>query len=407
MVRFPETSPFELLDEAGNAFVARVMASARDYLDAHVSFLAEVVGEQKVIRATHGPAQAAGVPVGRRFPLQDTYCQRVLAGTIPQAIYDARADARTRDLWITQLLGIESYMGVPVALPGGRPLGTLCCINFPADPDKRQRDLGFMHFLADLLGRQLEDSVNSHALRRERQHAVHGVLTGGGPTMVYQPIVELPSRRVVGVEALARFDTAFVQAGPDVWFREAWAIGLGHELELAAIGGARRALAELPPSIYLSVNASPATVVSSDFATAIGGIEPGRLVVEITEHAAVDDYAGLVRELAALRTAGVRVAIDDVGAGYSSLRHVLEIAPDIAKLDMSLTRHVDADLARQAMTQGVVAFAERTHITVVAEGVETPEEAAALQSAGVRHGQGNHFARPGSLVGVLRGRELA
>jgi EAL domain-containing protein (putative c-di-GMP-specific phosphodiesterase class I) len=379
----------------------------RDYLGAHVSFLAEVVGQHKLIRAAHGPAQSAGVPVGMRFPLADTYCQRVLSGTIPQAIYDARADARTRDIPLTRVLGIATYMGVPVHLPCGRTLGTLCCINFEPHPEHRDRDLGMLRFLADLLGRHLEDSVASHALRRERRGAVQGVLAGGGPTMVYQPIVEMRTGRMVGVEALARFDTAHVQASPDVWFREAWAIGLGQELELAAIHGARRALTELPAEVYLAVNASPVTVIAADFQRAIGGVEPGRLVVEITEHAAVEDYPALVREVAALRAAGVRIAIDDVGAGYSSLRHVLEIAPDIAKLDMSLTRHVDADVARQAMAQGVVAFAERTRVTVVAEGVETREEAAALEAAGVVYAQGYHFARPGSLASALDAQRSA
>jgi EAL domain-containing protein (putative c-di-GMP-specific phosphodiesterase class I) len=401
MGRYPDPSPFDLLDEAGHAFVDRVLASARDYLGARVSFLAEVVGKQKLIRAAHGPAQAAGVPAGMRFPLEDTYCQRVLSGTIPQAIFDARSDPRTCGLRLTRVLGIESYMGVPVVLPSGRVLGTLCCINFEPQPEQRDRDLGMMRFLADLLGRQLEDSVNSHALRRERDGAVRAVLAGGGPTMVYQPIVDLRSHAVVGVEALARFDTGPVQAGPEVWFREARAIGLGRELELAAVRAALRALAELPPTVYLAVNASPATLADPAFASLLGGVPPGRLVVEITEHAAVEDYCALVHDVGALRAAGVRVAVDDVGAGYSSLRHVLEVAPDIAKLDMSLTRHVDADLARQAMTQGVVAFASRMHVDVVAEGVETPAEAATLDAAGVRYAQGYHFARPASLPVVL------
>lgn len=401
MVRLPDASPFELLDAAAAAFVARVTTSARDYLDAHVSFVAEVVGDHKLIRSASGPAKAAGVPVGMRYPLEDSYCQRVLAGTIPEAIYDARHDARTREIPLTRVLGIVTYMGVPVVMPCGRVLGTLCCINFPPEPERRQRDIAVMRFLADLLGRHLEDSVKAGALRRERHAAVRALVAAGGPTMVYQPVVEIASRRVVGVEALARFDTSPVQAGPEVWFREAWDIGLGRELELSAIEQAMHARATLPADVYLAVNVSPVTLADARFAAAIGGVEPGRLVLEITEHAAVDDYRALVQELAALRAAGVRVAIDDVGAGYSSLRHVLEIAPDIAKLDMSMTRLIDADLARQAMAIGVAAFARRARVDVVAEGVETPAEAAALEAAGVRYAQGHHFAHPGPLAAAL------
>jgi EAL domain-containing protein (putative c-di-GMP-specific phosphodiesterase class I) len=390
-------SPLSLLDEAGAAFVNRVVVAARGYLGAHVSFLAEVVGDEKVIRYADGPADALGVPVGARFPVEDSYCHRLLQGLIPEAIYDVREDPRARAIPLTAVLGIEAYMGVQVIAPGGRALGTLCCINFDADPARRERDLGFMHFLAGLVGAQLEDALHTIDRRRERHAAVRAVLDAGGPRMVFQPIVSPASGGLVGAEALARFD-ATVHHAPDVWFREAWDVGLGVELELAAVRNALPALMQLPPHAFLSINASPRTIADARFLDVIAGVEANRLVVEITEHAIVDDYAPLVEAVGRVRTAGVRIAIDDVGAGYASLRHVLWVSPDIVKLDMSLTRGIDADPVKQALVCGLMAFAARTEFMVVAEGVETAAEADALREVGVRFGQGYLFAKPGPLA---------
>ncbi|GHA79294.1 sensor domain-containing phosphodiesterase [Cognatilysobacter bugurensis] len=390
-------SPLALLDEAGTAFVNRIVAAARGYLGAYVSFLTEVVGNEKVIRYVDGPADAFGLPVGARFVLEDSYCHRVLQGTIPEAIYDVRHDARALAIPLTQVLGIEAYMGVQVSAPGGRALGTLCCVNFDGDPSRRERDLGFMHFLAGLVGAQLEDALHGIERRRERHDAVQAVLDAGGPRMVFQPIVSPATAELVGAEALARFD-APTHRGPDVWFREAWDVGLGVELELAAVRNALPALAQLPPHAFLSINASPCTIADPRFIDAIVGVASERIVVEITEHAVVEDYAPLVDAVARVRRAGVRIAIDDVGAGYASLRHVLWVAPDIVKLDMSLTRGIDVDPVKQALASGLMAFAARTQFMVVAEGVETAAEADALREVGVRFGQGYLFARPGPLL---------
>jgi EAL domain-containing protein (putative c-di-GMP-specific phosphodiesterase class I) len=390
------SSPLALLDEAGAAFVSRVVAAARGYLGAHVSFLAEVVGAEKVIRHVDGPAEAVGLPVGARFALEDSYCHRLLQGMIPEAIYDARNDPVARAIPLTAVLDIEAYMGVPVRAPDGRAIGTLCCINFDGDPERRARDVGFMHFLAGLVGAQLEEALHAADRQRARHAAVREVLDAGGPRMVFQPIVSPASGDIVGAEALARFDGEAPRS-PDLWFREAWDVGLGVELELAAVRNAVPALRQLPPDAYLAINVSPSTLADPRFAAAIAGVPATRLVMEITEHAVVEDYAPLVDVIARLRATGVRVAIDDVGAGYASLRHVLSVAPDIVKLDMSLTRGIDTDPVRQALATGLVAFAARTAFVVVAEGVETAAEAEALREVGVRYEQGYLFARPGPL----------
>jgi hypothetical protein len=122
-----------------------------------------------------------------------------------------------------------------------------------------------------------------------------------------------------------------------------------------------------------------------------------RIVVEVTEHARVNDYLEAQRVLGALRKAGIRVAVDDAGSGYASLRHILELRPDIIKMDLSITRDIDTDPARRALATALVIFAGEVGAVVVAEGAETESELCALQAAGIHRAQGFAISAPQSL----------
>jgi EAL domain-containing protein (putative c-di-GMP-specific phosphodiesterase class I) len=220
--------------------------------------------------------------------------------------------------------------------------------------------------------------------------------TGEGLEVVYQPIVEIATGRVVGMEALSRFRIA-PDRTPDVWFAEAAEVGLGTELQILAFRRALGALEDLPPDVFVSVNVDPETLVSRSFIDALRGMPADRIVLELTEHAATNDYPSLLEALAPLTAAGVRVAIDDTGAGYSSLRHVLELSPDIVKLDISISRHVDTMHSHRALAAALVGFTRAMGIDLVAEGVETQAEARALEDLGVPWIQGFYVAKPGPL----------
>lgn len=216
-------------------------------------------------------------------------------------------------------------------------------------------------------------------------------------SVAFQPICRLADGTAVGVEALARLspDAALP---PDLWFGEAWAVGLGPDLELAVVGEALTRAQRRPEGTYLSVNVSPDVALDSRFSTLVDSVErPSDVVIELTEHQAVSDYDRLNKGLGALRESGVRVAVDDVGAGYASFRHVLELHPDIMKLDVSLTAEIEVDSSRRALAAGLVAVATELGATVVAEGIETLEQLACLTDLGVHHGQGFYLARPGPL----------
>ena len=232
----------------------------------------------------------------------------------------------------------------------------------------------------------------SETLRHEMRHA----LAPGAIAPIFQPIVDLQDRHPVGYEALARF-TAEPLRTPERWFAVADSAGMRTELELAAIHAAVRQFDALPEDAYLSINALPETLLSTDFPDAVLGATPDRLVIEITEHAPVPDYEALQGALHDLLERGARLAIDDAGAGFASLRHILRLRPDIIKLDISLVRNIDTDRAVRALAVGLVSYAVAMGVTIVAEGIERAEELQALQHLGVRYGQGYFLGHPGDL----------
>jgi EAL domain-containing protein (putative c-di-GMP-specific phosphodiesterase class I) len=206
-------------------------------------------------------------------------------------------------------------------------------------------------------------------------------------------MVALAGLRPIGVEALARFAT-LPPRPPDVVFAEAAAIGQGIEPEIAALTAALPTLERLPRDLFLSINVSPQTILGPELGTALIGTALDRVVLEITEHAAVDEYARLATALAPLREAGVRVAIDDAGAGHASFRHVVDISPDIIKLDLGITRHIDRDRSRRALAAALIGFARETGALIIAEGVERAAEFEVLRDLGIDAVQGYYVARP-------------
>lgn len=234
------------------------------------------------------------------------------------------------------------------------------------------------------------------ARRRRVMERIEDVLAGGGLRVAYQPIVELAGGRVVGVEALARFPGGPGEP-PGAWFEEAREVGLGVELELLALRTAIPSLGRLPEAAFLSINLSPEALASPRLRRLLPGLPCTRLVLEVTEHTPVRDYEPLAAPLREFREAGGRVAVDDMGAGYSSLRHILEFEPDLIKMEVRFARGIDADPARRALAAGVLALARELGSEVVAEGIETEDELRTLRALGVPYGQGFYLGRPGPL----------
>ena len=255
-----------------------------------------------------------------------------------------------------------------------------------------------MGHVVDELSQRVRSEARMDGAREQRARRIRRFASGRGMMMVGQPIYELGTGLPVGIEALARFDSP--SRDPEPWFREAWDLGLGPDLELAALEHAVAALSSFPEDIYLAVNLSPDTLLSEGFAELRDAMPWERIVLEVTEHVPIPDYERFRGPIAELRRRGARIAVDDAGAGFASFHHVVELSPDLIKLDRRLILQIARDDRRRALARALVAFAEEVGISVVAEGIETGEALRILRRFGVGFGQGDFLATPSS--GALR-----
>jgi EAL domain-containing protein (putative c-di-GMP-specific phosphodiesterase class I) len=237
----------------------------------------------------------------------------------------------------------------------------------------------------------------------QAREQVARVLAGRSYSIALQPIFDLQDGSVFALEALARFQPPDGPP-PDVWLARAHEVGLGVELELALMDAALELLGRVPGGTLLSLNAGPQALAHPAVQQAIASAEQSRIVIELTEHAAVEDYPLLVDALAGLRREGVRLAIDDTGAGFASLMHILRLAPDFIKLDRQLISGLDLDPVRRSLLTSLMRFAEETGAKLIAEGVETATELKALEALGIRYAQGFHLARPAPVGELATGR---
>jgi EAL domain-containing protein (putative c-di-GMP-specific phosphodiesterase class I) len=194
----------------------------------------------------------------------------------------------------------------------------------------------------------------------------------------------------VGYEALTRFTSG---QAPDHCFADAWSVGLGPELELATLAAATDAAPRLPAGRWLDLNVSPRLLLEPDRVRELIRACERSLILEVTEHEPVADYAALREAIASLGP-DIRVAVDDAGAGAANFVHIIELRADLVKLDISLVRGVNDDLGRQAMVVGMRHFSQTAGCRLVAEGIETKAEARTLAGLGVEFGQGYLFGRP-------------
>ena len=250
--------------------------------------------------------------------------------------------------------------------------------------------------VVDELNQKLAAEESDDTRAREELARIRAIVEGGIIQMVFQPIMDLRDRSTVGLEALARFPLEPVRS-PDAWFAAAASVGALEDLELAAVGAVLACFDSIDPELSIGINLSPSTAASPRFTAMLAGVALERVLIEITEHAPVDDYDALATALAPLRRRGLRVAVDDAGAGFASLRHILRLAPDVVKVDMSLIRGIESHPGQRAVTRALISFAEETGAQLVAEGIETEEELEVLRALGANVGQGYLLGRPSPL----------
>jgi len=231
----------------------------------------------------------------------------------------------------------------------------------------------------------------------EARERIEKLLADDSLRVAFQPIVDLASKRVIGLEALARFP-AGSGTSPRAWFDEAAEVGLQLELELAAIRSALAQLSSLPPDAFIALNVSTLTAGSPELREALGGVDGSRVVLEITENAAAEGYGEITEAVDMLRTSGVRIALDDTGSGEVSFSNLLDVHADIIKIDIDVIRGITSDPLKEAMATALKSLADRSGAMSLAEGIETEEELDRLRKLDVHAGQGYLFGRPESVL---------
>ncbi|HVL52785.1 MAG TPA: EAL domain-containing protein, partial [Vitreimonas sp.] len=309
--------------------------------------------------------------------------------------------ARSRDPYHEQWreVGLTATVNVPITSRTGTVMALLIL---------GTTEVSGGEVLAHYLSTAIEFGAVAAALLSQALAERHGedgerarlgkVIRGREFTIVFQPVVALSDGAVVGFEALTRFDDGMP---PDARFAEAEQSGLGIALEFATLKAAAKDAARLPDGAWLSVNVSPGIILDQRRLARVLASVGRNVVVELTEHVAVADYSAIRRAVAALPP-GVALAVDDAGAGYAGLRHLVELRPSFIKLDMRLVRDVDRDTARQALIAGMAHFASSSDCTLIAEGIETTGERDVLRQLGVPLGQGFLLGRPAPAQPVPR-----
>ncbi|WP_213881341.1 EAL domain-containing protein [Pseudomonas sp. dw_358] len=386
--------------QAGHHSVERVLHALRTHLGMDVAFVSEFREVDRVFRYVDAGGESP-IAAGDALSLEVGYCQRVVDGRLPELIPDTAGFEEAMALPETTAIPIGSHLSVPIRLSDGRLYGTFCCFGYAKDQSLGERDLQVMRVFADLVTERIESDLTRDQDRENKRARLRKAMATRQPAIVYQPIFDLCDMHVSGWECLSRFN---VEPGrtPDLWFQEAADIGMGEDLECHAISAALAGLGMFPGDMYLAINCSPELVLSHRLDELLQGYPAQRIVLEITEHAVVQDYREMETALAGLRQRGMRVAIDDAGAGYASMRHILRLRPDMIKLDISLTQGIDLDPQRRAMASALVAFARETGSTIVAEGVETLQELEVLKRLGADKVQGFLLGHPLALSDVKR-----
>lgn len=372
--------------------ISEALHLVRSLLDMDVAFVSEFNSGRRIFRFVDCCEEFTSIQVSASDPLEETYCQRLLDGRLPELIIDTAKVPEAQKLPITLDLHIGNYLGVPIRFSNGAVYGTFCCFSRRPNEALNNYHLETVRLFANFVGKVMERHAAAHpqdvALTRLRK-----VLAEDRFDIHYQPIIHVAENRLVGHEALARFPCEPTRT-PDLWFAEAAEAGCQEELEIAVIKKAIAALPLLPEETYLSFNVSPETILKGSMGAVLEGLPLDRLVMEVTEHALVDDYSSIANALAFLRKKGLRLAVDDAGAGFASFRHILKLKPDIIKLDASLIRRIDIDVGSRALAAALIRFAEETGSKIVAEGVETESELRVLRDLKVNKVQGYLLGHP-------------
>lgn len=340
---------------------------------------------ETLLRSVAG--QTHYLPLGSAFESAEDICKVILSGkspapSEPQSPLAPQAQKRRFD---------EAQISVPVCLQDGSVHG-IFCVHAAEDQKQLNWQKESIGALCDMIGQQVQIELDQTGEVTRLSDRIREIIADNRLRIEFQPIISLRSHEIEGFEVLSRFPDSQKRSTAD-WFAEAKAVGLDSALELHAITLALQKMPSFPDGVYIAINASPELLMEEEIYRELNETPRQSIVVEVTEHAIVHDYEKLRKSLEKIRP-NVRVAVDDTGAGYSSFRHILDLKPDIIKMDATITSAIDQSQERLALGRAIESFAHELNMTVVAEGVENQAEFEALRNLGVDAAQGFYISEP-------------
>lgn len=377
-------------------FMSDTLPAVRKLLDMDVAFVAEFQNGRRYFRSVDSRPDFHPIEVGDSAPLEESYCQRVVDGRLPNLMPDACQNVEALKLAVTKSLPVGGHISVPIRFKNGHVYGTFCCFSRKPSLDLVSKDVEVMALFADFMANVLEEKDAQTQAHRAVEDRIRAAIEVEKFALALQPIVDVTTHQTIGFEALARFESDPYRP-PNEWFSDAADVGMQDVLETAMHKKALSYLASIPSDAYLSLNVSAETVLKASLSEQFSGYPLNRIMLEITEHESIDDYEKIAEMLAPLRGQGMRLAVDDAGAGYASLRHILQLKPDVIKLDRSLIQNINSDFSQQTLASSLINFANQVGIQVIAEGVETHEELNVLRKMGINKAQGYLLGHPKTL----------
>jgi len=372
--------------------IGDLIEALRAHLDMDVAFVSRQVGGTHRI-FTHVAARGvAPLASGDLNPNENSLCWLVIQGKLPERVTDTSHYEAAACLPITDAINVRAHFSVPMRRRNGQIHGSLCCFSYRPRPDIAERDMQMIRSVAAIVSDQIESRIELEERGESAAAEIARLIVDDALTIIHQPIYDLTDWHLIGHECLMRH-----KESPDISARalldQARAAGRTLELELHI---ARKALATLDPEHperFIAINVSPETLASPALGQVIPEGLASRLVIELNQQEAAREHGSIKAAIEVLKERAW-VAVSSEGVGFAGLQALVDLGPDIVKIDPEFLAGVAADASRRALVKALVQFAAETGVTLIAQGVETREDLQALRELGVRFAQGDVLGKP-------------
>ncbi|MEE4155227.1 MAG: EAL domain-containing protein [Erythrobacter sp.] len=372
--------------------IGDMIEALRAHLDMDVAFVSRQVGATHRI-FTHVAARGvAPLRSGDTNANDNSLCWLVIQGKLPERVVDTSLYEVASCLPITNAINVRSHFSVPLRRRDGRVHGSLCCFSYRPRPDIDERDMQILRSVAAIVSDQIESRIEQEERGEEAAREVARLIAEDDLTIIHQPVFDLAEWQVIGHECLMR-QKANPERSPLELLDRARLASKSLELELHAAAKALETLDPACPDRFIAINVSSATLTSEALIELIPEGLASQLVIELNGLDPAIPHQTLKRAIQSLR-ARAYVAVNSAEGGFSGLQSLVELAPDIVKIDRELLAGLANDPPRRALVKALVQFAEDTGVTLMAQRIETREDLQALRDLGVRFAQGYVLGRP-------------